>query len=204
MLCPSSTEHKYGHYWKIHFERTPDLGKTWQQTGPIDDTKKFDAIQPTILTHSDGRLQTLCRSKKNKIVQSWSADDGRTWSNLSATMLPNPNSGFDAVTLADGRHLLVYNPTTNAPDGRAGPRTPLNVAISEDGLQWKEALVLENQPRGDSFEKAGKYSYPAVIQTPDGLVHIIYTWRRVRIKHVIINPAKLELRKTLQKEVKNP
>ena len=61
----------------------------------------------------------------------------------------------------------------------------LNAAVSTDGKQWQAALVLENSP--------GEYSYPAVIQTRDGLVHITYTWKRERIKHVVVDPAKLEL-----------
>ena len=162
LLCPSSVEHKNGWHWKIHFERTSDLGKTWQKIGPIDDPKKYDAIQPTILTHSDGRLQALCRSKQNKIVQSWSSDGGRNWSELTATMLPNPNAGFDAVTLADGRHLLVYNPTTNAPDGRAGPRTPLSVAISEDGLLWKRLWCSKISREGiPSRKRASMVTQPS-------------------------------------------
>jgi predicted neuraminidase len=93
--------------------------------------------------------------------------------------LPHPGSGIDGVTLADGRHLLVYNHT------RRG-RSPLNVALSQDGRHWQAALVLEREP--------GEYSYPAVIQTPDGRVHITYTWRRERIKHVVLDPAQLVLR----------
>ena len=46
--------------------------------------------------------------------------------------------------------------------------------------------MLESEP--------GEYSYPAVIQTSDGLVHVAYTWKRQRIKHVVINPAKLQTR----------
>jgi len=80
------------------------------------------------------------------------------------------------VTLRDGRHLIVYNHATL-------DRSPLNVAISRDGRAWEAALVLERDP--------GEYSYPAVIQRSDGLVDVTYTWKRQRIKHVVIDPARL-------------
>ncbi|MGH7200353.1 MAG: sialidase family protein, partial [Planctomycetaceae bacterium] len=175
LLCGSSTEHDG---WRVHMEWTPDLGNTWERSEPLADGEGFGAIQPTILRHGD-RLQILCRSRKGVIVQSWSDDGGRTWTELAATSLPNPNSGIDAATLADGRQLLVYNPT------RRG-RSPLSVAVSEDGRTWRAAAVLESEP--------GEYSYPAVIQTGDGLVHVTYTWKRQRIKHAVIDPKKLELR----------
>jgi alpha-L-rhamnosidase len=131
-------------------------------------------------------LQALCRSENRAILQTWSSDNGRTWTPLRKTNLPNNNSGIDAVTLHDGRQLLVYNPTLG-PDGKPkGPRTPLNVSVSGDGERWNAAAVLEDSP-------ISQYSYPAVIQTPDGLVHIVYTWRRERIKYVVIDPKKLEL-----------
>ena len=75
--------------------------------------------------------------------------------------------------------MLVYNNVGNAAGRSGGPRTPLNVAVSADGKMWSDALVLENEP--------GEYSYPAVIQTADGKVHITYTWKRKRIKHVVID-----------------
>ncbi len=183
ILCPSSGE---AGGWRVCIERTSDLGETWESTGPLNDGKEFEAIQPSILTYPDGRLQILCRSKQGCITQCWSEDGGRTWGPMTATPLPNPNSGTDAVALADGRQLLVYNHTTLTPGRWGGPRTPLNVAVSDDGERWSAALVLEDEP--------GEYSYPAVIQTADGLVHITYTWRRERIKHVVVNPARLRLR----------
>jgi predicted neuraminidase len=100
---------------------------------------------------------------------------------MTATTLPNPNSGIDAVTLKDGRHLLVYNPTTRSRNSR----TPLSVAVSHDGKDWKRVLDLETAP--------GEYSYPAVIQTRDGLAHITYTWKRQRIKHAVLDPQKFEV-----------
>ena len=110
---------------------------------------------------------------------------------MTATSLPNNNSGTDAVTLKDGRQLLVYNHVLPPEGSDKGDRTPLNVSVSKDGKRWFAALVLEDS-------KISQYSYPAVIQTSDGLVHVVYTWRRERIKHVVIDPSKLVL-----SEIKN-
>jgi alpha-L-rhamnosidase len=184
LICPSSTE---GSGWKVHFEYTTDFGKTWHKSDPVE-SNSIDAIQPSVLSYPGGELQVLCRSRNRAIVESWSYDGGKTWSPLSKTTLPNNNSGTDAVTLSDGRHLLVYNHVL-PPEGESkGLRTPLNVAVSRDGIRWFAALVLEDSP-------VSQYSYPSVIQASDGLVHVVYTWRRERIKHVVIDPAMLKLKK---------
>jgi predicted neuraminidase len=175
LLCPSSAEDdKLG--WRVFLERTSDLGATWTRVGPLNDGKEIAAIQPSILTHPGGKLQILCRTRQGKIAESWSDDLGKSWSPMTLTALPNPNSGTDALTLADGRQLLVSNPIAKG-------RTPLAVATSVDGKAWRTALTLEDQ--------AGEYSYPAAIQATDGRVHVTYTWKRSRIKHVIINPDAL-------------
>ncbi|HJZ70946.1 MAG TPA: sialidase family protein [Vicinamibacterales bacterium] len=163
--------------WRVHFERSTDGGLTWTASFPADDGRAIDAIQPSILVHPGGRLQAVGRTRSQRIFETWSMDGGRTWSAIALASLPNPNSGLDAVTLRDGRHLIVYNHTTQG-------RSPLNVALSRDGKTWKPALVLESD--------AGEYSYPAVIQSTDGLVHITYTWRRQRIKHVVLDPNALQ------------
>ena len=127
----------------------------------------------------DGSLEAVGRTRNNKIFQVHSTDGGKTWGKMSLTDLPNPNSGTDAVTLHDGRQLLVYNHNIRTGSNNKG-RSPLNVAISQDGKIWQAALVLEddaNAPNG--------FAYPAVIQTSDGLVHITYTWNAKRIKHVV-------------------
>jgi predicted neuraminidase len=183
LVSPSSTE---GKGWHVHFEATKDFGKTWSMVGPIDTGRGIDAIQPSILKYKGGKLQILARSRNRAIAESWSYDNGKTWSPLEKTNLPNNNSGTDAVTLKDGRQLLVYNHVLPPGNLAKGPRTPLNVAISKDGKNWFAALILEDSP-------ISQYSYPAVIQSSDGLVHFIYTWRRQRIKHVVVDPAKLTL-----------
>jgi len=187
IICPTSTEiEKEGKDvdWMVHFEITKDHGKTWEVVGPINNGTTFDAIQPSILTYPDGKMQVLCRTRQNVISQSWSDDQGKSWSKMTATDLPNPNSGTDAVTLKDGRQLLIYNHTTKEgkqPNGR----NMLNLALSNDGEEWTPVMTLENKPA-----KAG-YSYPAIIQTADGLVHITYTYLRQSVKYVVVDPAKL-------------
>jgi len=192
IISPSSTEEfrpasvgsqqKTVEIWKAHIELSSDNGHSWTKVGPLADPGQANVIQPTVLVHDDGRLQILCRSMVGHIQEAWSSDQGRTWSPIQPTSLPNPDSGIDAVKLRDGRFLLVYNHSTE----RAGDRRVLNVAVSSDGRKWQAALVLENQP--------GEYSYPAVIQAADGLVHVTYTYNRKQIKHVVINPAAMTLR----------
>lgn len=184
LFCASSTE---GNGWKIHFEVTEDFGKTWKKIGPIEGNG-FDAIQPSILNHGKGKLQVLCRSKNRAVIESWSYDNGQTWTPLSKTTLPNNNSGTDAVTLANGKHLLIYNHVLAPGDLAKGPRTPLHVSLSKDGKNWEAALILEDS-------HISQYSYPSIIQSSDGYVHAIYTWRRERIKYVKIDPAKLKTKK---------
>ena len=185
IICPSSRETDLPgekEIWNVHFEISRDNGKTWETVGPIHDGLEIQAIQPSILFYKKGKMQVLCRTRQNRISESWSGDGGQTWSPMQLTSLPNPNSGTDALTLKDGRQLLIYNHTTRRGDFPSG-RNMLNLAISKDGINWKPVLTLERQE--------GEYSYPAIIQTGDGLVHMTYTYRRQSVKHVVIDPGKL-------------
>jgi predicted neuraminidase len=177
LLCPSSTENDG---WRVHLEFTSDNGNSWELTPPLNE-KNIGIIQPAILTYPSGLIQMLCRSRQSKVLTSWSENNGRSWSEFVSSGLPNPNSGIDAVTLKDGRQLIVYNHLTTG-------RNMLNVAISDNGKEWEAAALPENDKKGT------EYSYPAVIQTNDGLVHITYTWNRKQIKHLILNPEKISTR----------
>jgi len=184
ILSPTSTEHDG---WKVQIERSNDLCKTWATSGDLNDGKEFGAIQPAILIHPNNTIQILCRTQNEVITDSWSYDNGLTWDKMKSTGLPNPNSGIDAVTLSDGRHLLVYNPTSK----NWGDRVPLSVAVSLDGKKWKDVLELESvtDPNTTADEE---YSYPSIIQTEDGLVHVVYTWNRKTVKYVRIDPLEIE------------
>lgn len=188
LLCPSSTEH--GGDWRFHMERLldvehPELGRSWQRFEP--ETQPYQVIQPTLLTLADGSLRSLYRSKNKRIIANRSTDGGRTWSELEETNLPNNNSGIEALTLADGRHLLLYNHLGGDRADGWGKRNVLNLAVSKDGLEWEAVAFIEK-------EEKGEFSYPAMIQTADGLVHMTYTWNRTKVKHVVIDPALFETR----------
>jgi len=174
LLCPSSSEDKG---WRVHFERTSDLGRTWSRTDAVNDGKAIGAIQPSILFLGGDKLRAIGRTREGRLFTVESDDAGLAWGPMSLLLLPNPNSGTDALTLRDGRHLLAYNHTAKG-------RSPLNLAVSRDGRSWQAALVLEDEPKAE-------FSYPAIIQTRDGLVHITYTWKRRKVRHAVIDPTKL-------------
>ncbi len=166
--------------WTVWMERSEDGGDTWTKQGPIAVLDEpFGVIQPTLWQSDDGVVHALMRStgRIGRICSSRSVDGGRTWTPAIPTALPNPNSGFDAVRLSDGRVALVYNHTEKG-------RSPIHIAVSDnDGATWSDPLILEEGP--------GEYSYPAVIQAEDGLLHVTYTWKRERIRHLIIDPDRL-------------
>jgi len=180
ILAPSSTE---SGGWRVHVESSPDGGTVWRSTGPLNGAD-LDVIQPTLLAYSDARIQMLARNGRkdprqpHRIVESWSSDHGLTWQPLRPTDLPNPDSGIDAVVLRDGRAALVFNDTVRG-------RSPLSIALSADaGTSWTRAFALDDE--------AGKeFSYPSVIEDSNRMLQITYTWKRLSIKHVTLDPRKL-------------
>lgn len=194
LICPSSTE---SGGWKLHFEILDLSTGEWKYVGPVaaerayrtDDLlpdgtpapgakmKPIDCIQPSILRLSDGRLMVLMRTRDGRLAASYSSDNGDSWSEVTLTDLPSNQSGTDAVTLPDGRHVLIYNDFSTLPGTKKGPRTPLRIAISDDdGETWHNAVTLEDSP-------IGQYSYPAIIAGRDGTLHTVYTWRRERVAY---------------------
>ena len=180
IVSPSSTEQQG---WTIHFELSTDGGASWRRSRPVPNQQGIDAIQPSLLPWGRHRLQAIGRTRQDHLFTTWSSDGGRTWSPLKLLDLPNPNAGIDAVMLSDGRGCLVYNPAPHGKDWWNG-RGTLALALSADGEHWKRVMTLEHDA-GEEF------SYPAVIQARDGRLHLLYTWKRLRIAHVVVDPAEL-------------
>jgi len=176
LIAPTSIE-KGG--WRLYFEYSDDNGKTWKRSDYVEADKGVLAIQPAIMTLKDGRLCAVARTRSEHIGITYSSDNGETWTKLRLIDTPNNNSGLDAVTLQDGRQLLICNdkPIPKGIKGGKGVRTPLSLMLSDDGEHWRHWITIENSP-------VSQYSYPSVIQTVDGHIHCIYTWRRQRVKHI--------------------
>ena len=166
----SGTSVESYHSWACWIERSSDNGVSWRRIGPITVPQQIDGIiQPSVVQLRGNHLRLYARSTQQigHICVADSNDAGLTWSAAHPLDLPNPNSGIDAITLKDGRTVLVYNNTT---DGR----TPLNLAVSHDGLHFQMFSTLESAP--------GEYSYPALIQANNGDLLLTYTWNRQRIR----------------------
>ncbi len=194
----SGTSFEAHETWAAWVERSTDSGKTWAKIGPITVSRDVDAaeppapdppknapgwaadkgprkyvgiIQPTIISLGGKHLRMYARSRTlaSKIAVADSMDNGVTWTQARFLDLPNNNSGIDAVMLKDGRVVMIFNNTTVG-------RTPLNLAVSTDGEHFRVFATLE--------DTVGQYSYPALIQGPDGNLEMTYTWQRKTIKYV--------------------
>lgn len=201
LLCPSSTE---DNGWRFHMEILDLSDGLWKTDKPVselnwkyipvesteaiktDDNERhpIDCIQPSILKLKDGRLQVLMRTHNARLATSFSSDGGNTWTPVTLSEVENNQSGTDAVTLADGRHVLIYNNFETLPLTKKGVRTPCSIALSDDGMHWRHVLTLEDSP-------IDQYSYPAIIQGRDGTLHCIYTWRRQRVAYKQIDLRQL-------------
>jgi len=196
--------------WSAAFFRSDDNGSSWELVDDLGRVAHAHIIQPAITKLSNGRIVAYMRSQEGYVYVSLSSDAGKTWSTPIPTTIPNNNSGLDVLRTQSGLLLLACNPVglTDNPqpieDGwpeqlpvgfaRWGLRTPLCLLVSQDdGATWDMEIVLE--------DGAGEYSYPALLETSDGMIHIVYTYRRRSIGHIMF--AEETLLKQLKKGGKN-
>ncbi|MCR4403880.1 MAG: exo-alpha-sialidase [Candidatus Acetothermia bacterium] len=186
--------------WSAAFLRSEDNGATWEIVGDLGKEAGAHLIQPALVPLADGRLMAYMRSQERYIFVAYSPDLGKSWTRPQPTPLPNNNSGIDMERLDSGSLVLAFNPTTPVP-GLAklhqgwpevmpagfdvwGPRTPLVLALSQDeGKTWPYRLALEEGP--------GEFSYPAIIQDEQGIIHVAYTYNRKAICHVQLTEEQL-------------
>ncbi len=148
---------------------TDDYGNTWSFSNPLVENGN---IQPSIAVKSNGNLVAYMRDNgpaPKRLHMSESADRGKTWSLVENSDLPNPGSGADVVTLANGHWALMFNNTESG-------RHSLVVSISTDeGNTWSEPGIIELDTREDNPTRS---HYPALIQGKDGTIHAVYSYFR--------------------------
>jgi predicted neuraminidase len=135
-------------------------------------------IQPSVVAFGPSLATAFyrCRSPKKAIGTAVTKDAGATWSEPQALSLPNPDAALDALLLSDQRILMAFNDS-------AANRENLRLAVSHDqGRHWTRVATLESAP-------GREFSYPYMIRTQDGQIHLIYTWDRKQIQHVVFNEA---------------
>lgn len=140
----------------------------------VDDSNFL--VQPSVIRPTPGKqfLRAYFRDRRAQhIYSSTSVDEGKTWTEPKKTSLPNNNAAIQSTVLTNGHVALLYNPTISS-------RNPLRVSISEDGgMTWAYSKDLEHSSSDDV-----EFSYPSIIQTPDGFIHVSYTYNRDTIKYV--------------------
>ncbi|MDO8541968.1 MAG: exo-alpha-sialidase [Opitutaceae bacterium] len=148
----------------------------------IAQQKKWPSVlgEPSFFQTDDGVVQMLMRNPgARRLWLTQSHDNGETWSPPVETEFSNSVSKFHFGRLPDGRFYYVGNPL-----GMPGPRTPLILSISRDGIRFNRHFVL-----GDShFEirragqgKYGEYAYPhSIVQ--DGHVYVIVSRQKEAIE----------------------
>jgi predicted neuraminidase len=159
--------------WDAFIDRSPDGLDDWNASEKIKiNRRNFSGkglIQPALWESSPGRVHALFRSTDGRVHRSDSNDDGLRWSPAYPIDVPNNNSGLDLTQMNDGTLALACNPVS----GNWAARSPLCVLFSTDnGETWPERVDLETDP--------GEFSYPAIIEIPEGLA-VSYTWNRRRI-----------------------
>ena len=175
ILAPASTELGV---WESFVDISCDDGASWErsETVPMDPEDQIPGkgvIQPALWEDDLGIVNMYMRSSFGRICKSKSFDEGRTWTKLGKTSLPNNNSGIDLVKMEDGRLVMVYNPVS----GNWANRCQIGFAVSEDnGQHWSEIQTLDYYPT-DKLDASGEFSYPAIVSQGED-VYITYTWKR--------------------------
>ncbi|MCR8630625.1 sialidase family protein [Paenibacillus radicis (ex Xue et al. 2023)] len=173
-----------------------DEGSSWSDH-TVPSSEK--GVQMNIIERRDSSLFTMFRSRlADRIYTSVSKNDGRTWTEPQPSELPNNNSSTQVVKLANGHLALIYNDASlergqyrmvvkDGQERRKAVRTPLTLSISEDeGVTWPYSVNLQEADDEYKENEIG-YSYPSIIQSRDGKLHIAYTYLRKGLRYVRVN-----------------
>jgi predicted neuraminidase len=141
-------------------------------------------LQPAVAAIDGKEALMVARSaaRANGVIMAdATVDGGATWRRAAPLPIANDNTSLDLLRLQSGRLLLAANGV------RGRDRSVLQLFLSDDkGATWKESRVIEDDP-----DVNAEYSYPALLQTADGRIHLTYSFRSKVIAHVTTTEAAL-------------
>jgi predicted neuraminidase len=168
-----------------------DRGRTWTECVVQDSLAR---VQPTVVDVGSN-LVSFFRDRASDWIYRSTSSDGCHWSKPEPTVLPNNNASVQSFRLKNGHIVMVFD---NSHANRSGSkpvqglRKPLSIALSVDeGKSWSFVRDIEQGRPGYGAEEQRpktpgreEYSYPTVMQTDDGKIHVAFTFRRQTIKEV--------------------
>ncbi len=140
-----------------------------------------DHLQPALVELPNGRIGAYLRNaKRDKVLFTELNKSLDQWSNPVSINLANPSAAVDVARASKNGILMVYNPSSV-------DRSILSVAASRDGLHFTRIRDLEYAPGN------GRFAYPTIIPDSRGRLHVVYTYNRTAIKHVVFDRTWLGL-----------
>jgi predicted neuraminidase len=173
-----------------YVEVSSDSGATWKE---CDVQGSGGYVQMNIVPVSPNHLVAFYRSRYADWIYKSESSDGCNWSTPEATTLPNNNASIQAIALKNGHLAMIFNNTQaelKPEHADTGSRRILSMALSEDGGKtWPWIRDIENPTISQPILplEDAEYSYPSIVQSADGMIHVAYTFRRETIKYMKFN-----------------
>ena len=170
-----------------YVEVSSDSGATWKE---CDVAGSGGYVQMNIVPTSAGHLEAFYRSRFADWIYKSESSDGCNWSAPEKTKLPNNNASIQAVALKDGHLAMIFNNTQaelKPEHADTASRRILSIALSEDGGKtWPWIRDIENPAISQPILplEDAEYSYPSIVESADGMIHVAYTFRRETIKYM--------------------
>ena len=164
-----------------------------------------------------GRAEKIMLSSTDDGGRTWTPARQTSWPNPDSALAGVvTNQGAQWLALnptAAGRETLamLHAPPGASFDGASPWMVERSVAASLSVAAFASALGDELKARGASDAQTQAYvssavrqlcnqgscshefSYPYLLQTRDGFIHLVYTWHRTRIKHIRFDPLQTDL-----------
>jgi predicted neuraminidase len=211
-LVVSGNEWLFPMYYTPHLDAenyssiqiSTDQGHNWKECVVLDSQ---GLVQPDLVEASEGRFALFFRSRFADWIYVSHSENGCSWTKPQPTQIPNNNSSIQVARLRNGHLVIAFN-NIQATTTRGKPtdyaRFPMSVALSIDGGQtwpWVRDVDIGQEVPQEKipttmagvdvsdqqkafFQHLFDYSYPSIIETADGIIHMSYTFRRRTIKYV--------------------